>query len=110
MEEWTASASGFLLGRRSYEEFSAVWPTVTDPSDSNAVRLNTLPKYVAAPPAIDARWGPVRVLDHDVEAAVGGQHVTDPLPNDRVVVRDEHANALGQLHGVRFHGRWGRGR
>jgi len=70
VEDWTASASGFLLGRRTYEEFSAVWPTITDPSDSNAVRLNTLPKYVAATSAIDATWGPVSVLDHDVEAAV----------------------------------------
>jgi dihydrofolate reductase len=70
VEEWTASATGFLLGRRTYEEFSAVWPTIEDPGDTNARRLNTLPKYVAATSAIDARWGPVTVLDHDVEAAV----------------------------------------
>lgn len=70
VEEWTASASGFLLGRRTYEEFSAVWPTITDPADRNAARLNTLPKYVAAATPVDGGWGPVTVLDNGVEAAV----------------------------------------
>lgn len=70
VEEWAASATGFLFGRRTYEEFSAVWPTITDPEDTNARRLNTLPKYVAATSALEARWGPVTVLDHDVNASV----------------------------------------
>lgn len=70
VEEWTASATGFLFGRRTYEAFSAVWPTITDPADRNAARLNTLPKYVAATSPVDTTWGPATVLDHDVEAAV----------------------------------------
>lgn len=70
VEEWAASATGFLFGRRTYEEFSAVWPTITDPGDRNAARLNALPKYVAATSPVDESWGPVTVLRHDVEAAV----------------------------------------
>ncbi|MEO3434630.1 dihydrofolate reductase family protein [Inquilinus sp. CAU 1745] len=70
VEEWAASATGFLFGRRTYEEFSAVWPTITDPADRNAARLNSLPKYVAATSPVDATWGPATVLDHDVEAAI----------------------------------------
>ncbi|WP_129791544.1 dihydrofolate reductase family protein [Sphingosinicella sp. CPCC 101087] len=70
VEQWTRSATGFLFGRRTYQEFSAVWPTITDPTDINAARLNTLPKYVAATSLVDQPWGPVTVLDRDVEGAV----------------------------------------
>lgn len=70
VEAWAATATGFLFGRRTYEEFAAVWPTITDPADHNAARLNTLPKYVAASSPVDTIWGPATVLDHDVEAAV----------------------------------------
>lgn len=70
VEEWASSATGFLFGRRTYEEFSAVWPTITDPADRNAARLNALPKYVAATSPVDTAWGPTTVLDRDVEAAV----------------------------------------
>ncbi len=69
-EEWAASATGFLFGRRTYEEFSAVWTKITDPADRNAARLNSLPKYVAATSPVDTTWGPATILDHDVAAAV----------------------------------------
>nr|WP_255714063.1 dihydrofolate reductase family protein [Pelagibacterium xiamenense] len=70
VEEWAASATGFLFGRRTYEEFSTVWPTITDPADRNAARLNSLPKYVAASASVDTAWGPATVLNQDVEGAV----------------------------------------
>lgn len=65
--EWSASATGFLFGRRTYEEFAAVWPTITDPADENAARLNTLPKFVVATSPVDAAWGPVTVIDKNAE-------------------------------------------
>ncbi|HEY8575231.1 MAG TPA: dihydrofolate reductase family protein [Devosia sp.] len=70
VEQWAQSATGFLFGRRTYEEFSSVWPTITDVSDTNAARLNTLPKYVVATSPINTTWGPVTVLDKNVEDAV----------------------------------------
>jgi dihydrofolate reductase len=70
VEQWAQSATGFLFGRRTYEEFSVVWPTITDAGDTNAARLNTLPKYVAATSSIRTTWGPVTVLDQNVEDAV----------------------------------------
>ncbi len=68
--EWSASATGFLFGRRTYEAFSAVWPTITDPSDTIAARLNRLPKLVVTTSRIDLSWGPVTVIGDDVAARV----------------------------------------
>ena len=64
--EWSASATGFLFGRRTYEAFSSVWPTITDPADSNAAQLNSLPKFVVTTNQIDTSWGPVTVIGNDV--------------------------------------------
>ena len=66
--EWSASATGFLFGRRTYEAFSSVWPTITDPADSNAAQLNGLPKFVVTTKQIDTSWGPVTVIGKDVFA------------------------------------------
>lgn len=68
--EWTALATGFLLGRRTYEEFSGVWPTITDPADQNAARLNRLPKFVVATSPVEVAWGPVTVIDKNVASEI----------------------------------------
>jgi dihydrofolate reductase len=64
--EWATTATGFLLGRRTYEAFSSIWPTITDPADANAARLNALPKFVVTTKQIDASWGPVTVIGKDL--------------------------------------------
>ena len=42
-----AQAGGFLLGRRTYENLAAYWPTAPEEEQAVATPLNTLPKYVA---------------------------------------------------------------
>jgi len=56
INELFAKADAFLLGRTTYDIFSAYWPKVTDPKDLIAAKLNSLPKYVASRTRSDFTW------------------------------------------------------
>lgn len=70
VEAWMESADAFLFGHRTYEAFGAFSPTVTNPADRNAAKLNRLPKYVAAHSQVDPAWQPATILSGDVAAEV----------------------------------------
>jgi dihydrofolate reductase len=68
--EAISSTDAFLLGRRTYEEWAAFWPS--QPIDANpmAAAINGLPKYVASTTLNDVSWENSKLLGDDVAAAV----------------------------------------
>ncbi len=69
MIEIFSKADAFLLGRTTYDIFSAYWPRVTDPGNLIAVKLNSLPKYVASRSRSAFTWHNTMHV-HDVEKEV----------------------------------------
>ncbi|MGI8878943.1 MAG: dihydrofolate reductase family protein [Jatrophihabitans sp.] len=65
---WFGQASAFLLGRRTYDNFSGFWPTVSDHPIAN--QLNSLPKYVASTTLSSVDWDNSSLLGGDVAAEV----------------------------------------
>jgi dihydrofolate reductase len=74
-ENWVveayAEAGGFLLGRRTYENLAAYWPTAPEEEQAVARPLNTLPKYVASTTLAEPlEWQNSTVLRGDVARAL----------------------------------------
>lgn len=62
-------ADALLLGRKTYQAFAAVWPTVAD-STGFASRINAMPKYVVSRSADTSAWNNSRKLDGELLQAV----------------------------------------
>jgi len=58
-----------LLGRRTYDGFAAVWPTVNDEAGF-AKRMNAMPKYVVSTTLKTAGWNNSTIIDKDVVGRV----------------------------------------
>ncbi|MFH8569282.1 dihydrofolate reductase family protein [Streptomyces sp. NPDC017993] len=64
------TADHLLLGRKTYDIFAAHWPRVTDEDDSIAVKLNSMPKYVASRTLDSLEWNNSHLLKGDAAESV----------------------------------------
>lgn len=63
------TSDALLLGRETYEGFARVWPRMEAVEGDYAVRMNSLPKYVASRTPTEATWN-ATVIDGDVAKQV----------------------------------------
>jgi dihydrofolate reductase len=84
MVEIFSKADAFLLGRTTYDIFSAYWPRVTDPNDLIASKLNSLPKFVASHTKTQFSWN-------------GSSHVRD-VTKDVIDLKKRFSREV-QVHG-----------
>jgi dihydrofolate reductase len=63
------ATDALLLGRRTYEGFSAAWPTMTDTGEFGE-KMNSLPKYVVSSTLDKVEWTGSRLIKGDVAEEV----------------------------------------
>lgn len=63
------AAEAILFGRRTYDIFAAAWPTRTD-ENGIALKINTMPKYVASRTRASLDWNNSHLLGSDPFADV----------------------------------------
>jgi len=67
--EQLIASDALLMGRRTYEVFSAVWPTMKDEAGFGD-KMNSMPKYVASRTLKEPAWN-ATVIQGDLAEAVG---------------------------------------
>ena len=65
----TLDADALLLGRRTYEDFAAVWPTVEDEAGF-ADKMNSMPKRVVSSSLKELTWNNSALVEGDLVEAV----------------------------------------
>jgi dihydrofolate reductase len=65
-----SSADAFVLGRRTYEEWAAYWPSQSPEENPMAAAINGMPKYVASTTLDDVTWQNSSLLEGDVAGEV----------------------------------------
>lgn len=66
-DEELAGAGAMIFGRKTYDGFAAVWPSVPGPY---AERMNALPKYLASRTLLTPDWSNTTRLGDDLGASV----------------------------------------
>jgi dihydrofolate reductase len=66
-DEELDDAAAVMLGRRTYDGFAAVWPTV---KSRMADRMNALPKYLASRTITKPEWNNTILLGYDLVGSV----------------------------------------
>ncbi len=70
--EEIGGASGYLLGRKTYDIFSAYWPTAPQEEQTVAVPLNSRPKYVVSNTLREPlAWNNSRLIKGDLVREIG---------------------------------------
>ena len=59
------ASDALLLGRVTYQEFAAAWPSMTD-DEGFADRMNSLPKFVVSTTLKEAKWNNSRLIKGNV--------------------------------------------
>src|SRR4029453_10296011 len=60
------ASDALLLGRITYEAFAAAWPKMEEIEGDVAVRMNSLPKYVASTTLENADWNNSTIIRENV--------------------------------------------
>jgi dihydrofolate reductase len=68
--EAISNTDAFLLGRRTYEEWAAFWPTQSPDEIPMAGPINTLPKFVASTTLKEVTWENSTLVNGDVPSEV----------------------------------------
>jgi dihydrofolate reductase len=64
------ASDALLLGRATYEGFAAAWPSMEETEGEFAVRMNSLPKYVASTTLVEPLEWNATLVEGDVAEAV----------------------------------------
>jgi dihydrofolate reductase len=94
--EQMQEADAMLLGRKTYEEFAAVWPNQHDDSGL-AQRMNEMPKFVASTTLTHVNWNATLLrgdVAHDVATLKGLPGRGLVLIGSRTLARYLHQNDL----------------
>lgn len=65
------AADAQLLGRKTYEAFAAVWPSMAEEAGEFGAKMNTMPKYVVSGTLTDPEWTGSEVVSGDLAEQVG---------------------------------------
>jgi dihydrofolate reductase len=64
------ASDGLLLGRLTYDGFAASWPSMEEVEGEFAVRMNTMPKFVASTTLETADWNNSTIIRENVPEVV----------------------------------------